>query len=82
MPRIAELGVQHAKIGWVLEIYSAASVLARILELHMVERVEELGVERRADAFGNSRGLGDGKVQIPPMLAIEGAEIVGSAVEA
>jgi len=81
VPRVAELAVQHAKIGWILEIHSARSVLARIAELHMVKRVEELRVERGPDPFGDSRGLGNAEIQVPAMLPIQRAEIVGSAVE-
>src|SRR5215472_13268725 len=82
VPRAVELAVQDAKVARILEVQSARAVLARIAELHMVERVEELRVEGGPDALVDSRGLGKGKVQVPPMLAVERTKIVGPAINA
>ena len=81
-PWVAELAIQHAKTGRALEIQSAGAVLAWIVELHMVERVEELRVEGGPNAFGDFCRLCDRKVEVPAMLAVKGPEIVGSAVNA
>src|SRR6267154_5060473 len=63
-----------------MEIQPAGAGLTRIVELHVVECIEELSVEREPGLLGDFSRLGDGKVQIPAMLAVQRAEIVGPAV--
>lgn len=44
-PRTVELAVHYAEGVWILEIQTAGTVLTRIGELHVVQRVQELRVE-------------------------------------
>ena len=82
MARLIELTIQDAESCRVLQIQSSGTILARIGKLHVVERIEELGRECKPNRPGDARGLGEGEVQVPAMLAIERAEIIGPTIDA
>ena len=76
------MAVQHAKVSRVLKIQPGAAVLSGIGKFHVIKCIEELSGEGKPDPLGDFGGLGDGKIQVPAMLAIERSEIVGPAIEA
>ena len=74
-PRVVVLAGQGSPAGRILQVHT------RITVHHVVECVQELSVERHAHALVELGGLGNGEVQVPAVLPVVGAQIIGARIE-